>query len=151
MNRIMPLLLSFFPFWFFISTFLFSQLSRDSEPLIDLLPPFPIFLANKKMRNKIWNSSRVALDLLKWKCQLLSCVWLCHPTDCSCQAPPSMEFSRQEYWSGLPFPSPGDLPNPGMESGSPELWADSLTSEPPGKLKVPVNEKQWYLTTKMKY
>ena len=39
----------------------------------------------------------------------------------------------QEYWSGLPFPSPGDLPDPGIEPGSPALQADSLTSEPPGK------------------
>ena len=49
------------------------------------------------------------------------------------QAPPSMEFSRQEYWSGLPFPSPGDLPNPRIEPRSPELQADALQSEPPGK------------------
>ena len=44
-----------------------------------------------------------------------------------------MEFSRQEYWSGLPFPSPGDFPNPGIEAGSPALQADSLPTEPPGK------------------
>ena len=44
-----------------------------------------------------------------------------------------MGFSRQEYWSGLPFPSPGDLPNPGIEPGSPALEADALTSEPRGK------------------
>ena len=49
------------------------------------------------------------------------------------QAPPSMEFSRQEYWSGLPFPSPGDLPHPGIEPGSPTLQANTLPSEPPGK------------------
>ena len=49
------------------------------------------------------------------------------------QAPLSLGFSRQEYWSGLPFPSPGDLPNPGIEPGSPALQADSLPSEPPGK------------------
>ena len=49
------------------------------------------------------------------------------------QAPLSMGFSRQEYWSGLPFPSPGDLPNPGIEPGFPTLEADTLTSEPPGK------------------
>ena len=49
------------------------------------------------------------------------------------QAPPSMGFSRQEYWSGLPFPSPGDLPGPGIEPRSPALEADALTSEPPGK------------------
>ena len=45
----------------------------------------------------------------------------------------SMGFSRQEYWSGLPFPSPGDLPDPGIEPRSPALRADALTSEPPGK------------------
>ena len=48
------------------------------------------------------------------------------------QAPPSMKFSRQEYWSGLPFPSTGDLPDPGIEPGSPALQADALPSEPPG-------------------
>ena len=47
------------------------------------------------------------------------------------QAPPSMGFSRQEYWSGLPFPSPGDLSDPGIEPRSPALEADTLTSEPP--------------------
>ena len=46
------------------------------------------------------------------------------------QTPPSMGFSRQEYWSGLPFHSPGDLPNPGIKLGSPALEADALTSEP---------------------
>ena len=49
------------------------------------------------------------------------------------QAPPSMGFSRQEYWSGLLFPSPGDLPNPGIKPKSPTLQADALTSAPPGK------------------
>ena len=47
------------------------------------------------------------------------------------QTPLSMEFSRQEYWSGLPFSSPGDLPDPGIEYGSPALQVDSLPSEPP--------------------
>ena len=51
------------------------------------------------------------------------------------QAPLSMGFSRQEYWSGLPFPSPGDLPNPEIELESPTLQADALTSEPPKKPK----------------
>ena len=49
------------------------------------------------------------------------------------EAPPSMGFSRQGYWSGLPFPSPGDLPDLGIEPGSPALQADALPSEPPGK------------------
>ena len=48
------------------------------------------------------------------------------------KAPPSMEFSRQEYWSGLPCPSPGDLLNPGIEPGSPAFQADALSSQPPG-------------------
>ena len=50
------------------------------------------------------------------------------------QVPPPMGFSRQEYWSGLPFPSPGDLPSPGIKPRSPALQADSLLTEPPGKL-----------------
>ena len=52
------------------------------------------------------------------------------------QAPPSMGFSRQDYWSGLPCPSPGDLPHPGIKPRSPTLQADALTSEPPGKPKI---------------
>ena len=51
----------------------------------------------------------------------------------ACQAPLSMGFPRQEYWSGLPFPSPGDLPDPGMEPRSPALQADSLPLSPLGK------------------
>ena len=53
------------------------------------------------------------------------------------QAPPSMEFSRQEYWSGLPFPSPGDLPDLGIKPRSPALQADTLPSELPGRLVWP--------------
>ena len=49
------------------------------------------------------------------------------------QAPPSMGFSRQECWSGVPLPSPGDLPEPGIKPRSPTLQADALPSEPPGK------------------
>ena len=59
------------------------------------------------------------------------------------QAPLSMGFSRQEYWSGLPFPSPGDLPNPGIEPWSPTLQADALTSEPPGK-PMRVYNSHWF-------
>ena len=47
-----------------------------------------------------------------------------------------MEFSRQEYWSGLPFPSPGDLPDPVIKPGTPALQADSSLSEPPGKPRI---------------
>ena len=58
---------------------------------------------------------------------------LCNPIDYSCQAPLSMGFSRQEYWSGLPFPSLEDLPDPGIEPGSPALQVDSLPSELQGR------------------
>ena len=64
----------------------------------------------------------------------LSCVRLfATPWTVVYQAPPSMGFSRQEYWIGLPFPSPGDLPDPGIEAGYPALRGDDLPSEPPGK------------------
>ena len=61
-----------------------------------------------------------------------SCPTLCDPMDTSCQAPLFMGFFRQKYWSGLPFPSPEDLPDPGIEARSPALQADSLPTEPPG-------------------
>ena len=57
------------------------------------------------------------------------CLTLCNPMDLS------MEFSRPEYWSGQPFPSPVDLPNPGIKPRPPALQVDSLPAEPPGKPK----------------
>ena len=68
-----------------------------------------------------------------------SCPTLCNPWTVACQAPVSMEFSRQEYWSGLPFSSPGDLPHPGIKPRSPVLQADSLPSEPLGETKTPLH------------
>ena len=71
---------------------------------------------------------------MKVKVESLSRVRLfATPWTVSHQAPQSMGFSRQEYWSGLPFPSPGDLPDAGIKPRSPELQADALTSEPAGK------------------
>ena len=58
-----------------------------------------------------------------------SCPTCATPWTVACQAPLSMGFSRQEYWSGLPCPSPGDLPDPGIEPGAPALQADSLPTE----------------------
>ena len=62
-----------------------------------------------------------------------SCPTFATPWTVAYQASPSMGFSRQEYWIGLPFPSPGDLHDPGIEPGSPAFEADALPSEPPGK------------------
>ena len=64
------------------------------------------------------------------------CLTLAIPRTVARQAPLSMAFSRQEYWSGLPFPSPGDLPNPGIEPSSPTLQADALPTELPKKPKT---------------
>ena len=62
-----------------------------------------------------------------------SCLTLATPQTVACQAPLSIGFSRQEYGSGLPFPSPGDLPDPGIKPGSPALQADTLLTELSGK------------------
>ena len=72
--------------------------------------------------------------------KLLSCVRLFEtPWTIAYEAPPSVGFSRQECWRGVPFPSPGDLPDPGIKPGSPALEADALTSEPPGEFSIPTD------------
>ena len=71
-----------------------------------------------------------------------SCLTLYNVMDCSSPSPLFMEFSRQEYWRGLPFPSPGYLPNPGIKPRYPALQTDSLLSEPPGK---PIPKSKWCL------
>ena len=72
----------------------------------------------------------LCIEFLWWWFSRLSHVQLLRPHELGTyQAPLSLGFSRQEYWSGLPFPSPGDLPDPGIEPGSPALQADSLLTE----------------------
>ena len=83
----------------------------------------------KAQMNKIINERKKKVKLLS-HLQLFVTPWTV-----AYQGPLSMGFSRQEYWSGLPFPSPGDLPNPGIDPRSPALGADVLPSEPPGKPK----------------
>ena len=74
----------------------------------------------------------------------LSPVWLfARPWTIACQAPSSVGFSRQEYWSGLPFPPPGDLPDPGIELWSPTLHADALPTEPPVKQEIINSKGKW--------
>ena len=79
-------------------------------------PELLLFVIPFYSRSEVKSLSRVRLFTTPWTVAY--------------QAPSSMGFSRQEYWSGLPFPSPGDLPDPGIELGSPALRADALTSEP---------------------
>ena len=72
------------------------------------------------------------------------------PWTVALQAPLSIEFSRQEYWSGLPFLSPGDFHNPGSDSGSPELKADSLPFESPGKPQTAIKTKRVSFTVEVR-
>ena len=76
-----------------------------------------------EIKRRLFLGRKVMTNLVKWnEMKPLSCVGIFEtPWTVAHQAPPSMGFSRQEYWSGLPFPSPEDLPNPGMEPGSPAL------------------------------
>ena len=100
---------------------------RGPVPSRPSLPLWPCLLDHHGVRTWI-------IHLLSLRVKSLSHVWLfATPWTVAYQAPPSMGFSRQECWSGLPFPSPGDLPDPGIEPGSPRLQADTLPSEPPGK------------------
>ena len=79
-------------------------------------------------RKKVKSLSRVRLFATQWTIAY--------------QSPQSMDFSRQEYWSGSPFPSPGDFPNPGIEPGSPTLQADALLSETRDQTHVPCIGRQ---------
>ena len=89
-----------------------------------------ILLENSESQGECGSSLSLKV---KVKVKSLSRVWLfATPWTVAHQAPPSMGFSSQEYCSGVPFPSPGDLPNPGIEPRSPAFQADTLTSEPPG-------------------
>ena len=82
------------------------------------------------------------LVILRVKVKLLRCVRLfVTPWAVAYQAPLSVGFSRQEYWSGLPFPSPGDLPDPGIKPRSPVLQAEALPSEPQGSHLGPWQKK----------
>ena len=83
-----------------------------------------------------WSEDLTHMNYLKTNiCVLVtqSCPTLCNPMDCSPPGSSVMEFSRQEYWSGLPFPSPEDLPHPGIKPRSPTLQADALTCVAPRK------------------
>ena len=100
---------------------------------------FPIFQPN---RNPVWilkhrckKDNYLTQRNMKWSRSVVSDSLRPHGLYVAHQAPPSMEFSRQEYWSGLPFPSPGYLPDPGIKPRCPALRSDALPSEPPGNPK----------------
>ena len=94
--------------------------SRKKKPVTDFFVSPSI--CHEMMGSEVKSLSRVRLFPIPWTVAY--------------QAPPSLGFSWQEYWSGLPFPSPGDIPNPGIEPESPALQADSLPTELPGTLNL---------------
>ena len=98
--------------------------SKTAEPHHTVFPTSPAMLVSHFLSCLILNTLE---DYCYWKWKLLSRVQLFATS----QTIQSMAFSRPEYWSGYPFPSPGDLPNPGIEPRSPALQADSLPAEPP--------------------
>ena len=92
-------------FFFFFNGTISNTLSTDPDRTTNQHAPSPGSILNE------------------WVKVAQLCPTLCHPMDCSPPGFLSMEFSRPEYWSELPFPTPGDLPNPGIEPGSPALQA----------------------------
>ena len=104
-------------------------LQRESRPVLWVAENFSLYAFFKTKKSlSFWLFGGGGCLIAKL------CSTLVTPCTVACQAPLSMRFSRQEYWSGLPFPSPGDLPNPGIEPRSPALQADSLPTELWGKL-----------------
>ena len=103
-------------FSFFSSLPIFDSPAKTASLLFE--SPFPHLQSNHQ-KVKVKSLSRVRLFATPWT--------IAH------QAPPSMGFSRHRYWSGVPFPSPGDFADPGIEPRSSALQSDALTSEPPGK------------------
>ena len=92
---------------------------------------WPKFRAHKIEGQNLFNWEKWKVKVLVPQSCLFSTQWTI-----ACQAPLSVEFSRQQYWSGLPFPAPGDLPNPGIKFTSPAFLGRFFTTVPPGK---PVN------------
>ena len=115
----------------------FSQIIPPSHSPTESKSPFytPVSLLLSRIQGYHYHLSKLHIYVLKVKSlsrvQLFATPWIV-----AHQAPLSMEFSRLEYWSGLPFPSPGDLLDPGIEPRSPALQADSLPTKPSGKLRL---------------
>ena len=129
-----------------IPSILFGPLAHDIFPQSrnQILPSFVMFHCSSFMYLQYYfitiNMSKSGFKLLERRVFLLRQSISCSvvsdsvtPWTVACQAPLSMEFCRQEYQSGQPFPSPGDLPGPGIKPLSPEVWVDSLLT------RLPVN------------
>ena len=104
----------------------------------DLAPQSGIEPRSPALEHRVFTTGPRGKSLTPYKVLVAkSCLTLTTLWAVACQAPLSMEISRQEYWNGLPFPTPGNRPNPEIKPRSPALQADSLPSEPPGKPLIP--------------
>ena len=114
-----------------LSEFTQSHVHRVGDAI---QPSHPLSLPSQNIWIRFYSFIAKYLQLPFYVLKSLSPVRLfVTPRTVAYQASPPLGFSKQEYWSGLPFPSPGDLPDPGIEPRSPALQADALPSEPPGK------------------
>ena len=100
------------------------------NPILFFLVAMPIYISFNSPHS--CQHSSALLFLMMWVCSVTQLYVTVTPWTIACQAPFSMQFSRQEYWSGLPFPSPGDLLEPGIKPTSPALVGRFFTTEPPG-------------------
>ena len=126
-----------------------SHWTARETPVVDFYCVLPV--CTELSRNILHLSSpqTVKADGIRSMCWCLvskSCLTLCNPVDWAQQAPLSVGFSRQEYWSGLPFPPPGDLPDSGIEAVSPALVGRFFTTELPG---IRLGPLKWSLETIM--
>ena len=116
---------------------LLCQAKGDHSRLVpqELCPPSLVSRKRLYSQAGVYDKDQVSSSLVKeWVREVAqSCLTLCDPMDCSLPVSSVHGIPRREYWSGLPFPSLGDLPHPGIKHGSPTLQADSLPSKPPGK------------------
>ena len=109
-----------------------AQLDSVFAQIISYNFKYPVYLLAVYGEKWKWSHSVVSDSVTPWTA--------------ASQAPPSMGFSRQQYWSGMPLPSPGDLPDSGIEPGSLTLWADVLPSKPPGKpSNIRYNIEIWFI------
>ena len=130
------------------SIFFLKEASVPSSVLSEMFFFFLIFLIRGKLNGLFHKSGEIICWILHCCLVAQSCPTLCNPMDCiqphaTCQASLSMGFSRQEYRSGLLFPSPGDLPDPVIKPGSLALAGRFFTTEPPGKPWVLHQSDHW--------
>ena len=117
-----PALTSIHDYWKNYDLTMQTFVSKVMSLLLNTLSRLVIaFLPRSKCLLISWLQSPSTVILKSESEVAQSCLTLCNPIDRSPRGSPTMEFSRQEYWNGLPFPSPGDLPDPGIEPGSPTL------------------------------